>query len=147
MHSETTGTQPLFYAETQMLFHCVEHHDFDTLAALCDDDFGIVDIAPDGNSVVIRDRAGWENWFRHLFAQLSAMEAKTYTDIAYYRALADGNLGYCTVEFCQHLKVAGQHHKFFCVATIIWKKMPNGDWKESRWHCSVVRREMDTSAA
>jgi ketosteroid isomerase-like protein len=142
MYSETVPATQLFYQETQLLFHCVEHHDFDTLAALCDDDFGIVDIAPDGNSVVIHDREGWENWFRTLFAQLSAMQARTYTDITHYRALAEGNMGYCAVEFCQHLEVGGQHHKFFCVATIIWKKVSDDKWKESRWHCSVVRREV-----
>lgn len=131
-----------FFEQTCQLFTCVEKHDFDTLSQLCDDDFGIVDIAPDGSSVVIRDRAGWEQWFHHLFQKLDEMQAKTYTHIEDYRSIVYGDMGYCAVEFCQHLEVGGQHHKFYCVVTIIWKKMPDNSWKESRWHCSVVRREL-----
>lgn len=132
-------TAPLL-EETQTLFRCVAEQDYDTLANLCDDDFGIIDIAPDGGSVLIPDRPGWENWFHTLFAQLNAMQAKTWTDILQYNALRHETMAYSAVEFCQYLAVGGQTHRFFCVATIIWKKTDKG-WKESRWHCSVLRRE------
>jgi hypothetical protein len=55
-----------FYQETELLFTCVSKHDFDTLADLCDDDFGIIDLDPQGKNVVVHDSAGWENWFRTL---------------------------------------------------------------------------------
>ncbi|MCZ3388817.1 MAG: hypothetical protein LH645_06750 [Actinomycetia bacterium] len=54
----------------------MREHDFDTLTGLCDDDFGIVDIAPDGSGVPIRTRAGWEAWFcgGHLDADRDGLE-------------------------------------------------------------------------
>ncbi len=143
-YAPNISTESPFFEQTCKLFTCVEEQDFATLSQLCDDDFGIVDIAPDGSSVVIRNRAEWEGWFRHLFEQLNTMQAKTYTHIEDYRSLAMGDMGYCAVEFCQHLEVGGQHHKFYCVVTIIWKRTPDGSWKESRWHASVIRREMAT---
>lgn len=48
------------------------------------------------------------------------MQAKTYTNIEDYRSLVCGDMGYCVVAFCQHLEVKGEHHKFYCVVTIIW---------------------------
>jgi len=131
-----------FYNETERLFHYVSTHNFDDLADLCDDDFGIVDLGPEGNNVMIRTRAEWENWFHKLFARLEAMQATTYTDILDYKALQQGTLGYSVVEFCQHLQFDGKHGKFYCVATIIWKAV--GDqWKESRWHASLLRTEWE----
>lgn len=132
-------TQP-FLNETKTLFHSVSTHDFDTLSALCDDDLGIVDIDPQGGSVVIKTRAEWENWFHTLFDQLDAMNAETTTDILDYQALKRGELGYSVVDFRQNLTVKPHTAHFYCVATIIWKQTPNG-WKESRWHCSVIRVE------
>ncbi len=94
------------------MFHYVSTHNFNDLAELCGDDFGIVDLDPEGNNVMIRTRAEWENWFKTLFAQLDAMHAETFTDILDYKALQDGNLGYLVVEFCQHLKTADKHGRF-----------------------------------
>lgn len=131
-----------FYNETERLFHYVSTHNFKDLAELCDDDFGIVDLGPEGNNVMIRTRAEWENWFKTLFAQLDAMQAETFTDILDYKALQDGNLGYSVVEFCQHLKTADKHGRFYCVVTIIWKAVGSG-WKESRWHVSLLRTEWE----
>ena len=64
-------TEKPFYAETVQLFAHVRDHAFEPLAALCDDDFGIVDINAEGGTLVVRNRAEWEAWFRGLFAQLS----------------------------------------------------------------------------
>ncbi len=126
-----------FYTETELLFTCVSKHDFDTLADLCDDDFGIIDLDPQGKNVVVHDRAGWENWFKTLFQKLSDMQAHTYTEIRDYQALAHETLGYSVVNFDQFLEVANQKLKFNCMVTIIWKKV--GDrWKESRWHVSLI---------
>ncbi|MGB3617019.1 MAG: nuclear transport factor 2 family protein [Catalinimonas sp.] len=136
-----TTTHYPFLEETHTLFRCVSEHDFDTLADLCDDDFGIVDLNEEGKNVVVDDRAGWENWFRTLFARLKAMNARTDTTIQDYQALQDGNLGYGVVKFRQHLYVGEHTFNFDCVATIIWKRV--GDrWKESRWHCSLIKSDL-----
>lgn len=134
--SSAFSSQP-FYAETRRLFDYVSSHNFDDLAALCDDDFGIVDLGPAGESVVLDTREEWENWFRSLFAKLDEMNAETDTEITDYNALVRGELGYSVVKFTQRLGVGGVNQYFRCIVTIIWKKTPAG-WKESRWHVSLV---------
>ncbi|MGF1648575.1 MAG: nuclear transport factor 2 family protein [Kineosporiaceae bacterium] len=135
-----------FLAETLILLRSVRDHDFATLAALCDDDFGIVDIAPDGGNVPIRSRAEWEDWFRSLFAQLDAMGAATDSEVLAYEALESGDLGYGVLEFRQSLTVGPHTATFDCVATIVWKRTPEG-WRESRWHCSVLSRQVPPELA
>jgi hypothetical protein len=126
-----------FYQETELLFTCVSNHDFETLAALCDDDFGIIDLDPQGKNVVVHDRAGWELWFKTLFQNLKQMNAHTYTEIKDYQALQHETMGYGVVHFDQFLELNNQKLRFGCVTTIIWKKV--GDtWKESRWHVSLI---------
>jgi hypothetical protein len=138
-----------FADETKTLFRCVSEHDFDTLAALCDDDFGIIDLGTEGQSVVIETRAEWEDWFHSLFARLDAMNAHTATEIETYQALVKQEMGYSVVNFCQTLTIGDNTARFYCVATIIWKRTDNG-WQESRWHCSLIDTDMgdleDTSA-
>lgn len=129
-----------FAEETKTLFRCVSEQDFDTLAALCDDDFGIIDLGTQGESVVIETRAEWEDWFHSLFAKLNGMNATTRTEIEKYQALVNGDMGYGVVDFCQVLNVNGQDLRFYCVVTIIWKRVGDA-WKESRWHCSLIRTE------
>jgi len=85
-------------------------------------------------------RAEWEDWFHTLFARLTDMRAETDTEILDYQALQTAQLGYSVVNFCQTLTVDGQTARFYCVATIIWKQTDHG-WKESRWHCSLLRVE------
>lgn len=131
-----------FFLETTTLLRAVRDHDFDTLAELCDDDFGIVDIAPDGNGVPIRTRAEWEAWFRdHLFPQLDELGAETDSQVTGYQALVSGNLGYCVLDFRQTLSIGTTVATFDCIATVIWKMTPSG-WKESRWHCSVIASDI-----
>lgn len=132
--------QPL-YAETVRLFGYVSDHNFDALAELCDDDFGIVDLGTEGQSIMIRNRAEWENWFHTLFGNLSAMQAQTHTDIIDYKVRVGADMAYSVVEFCQHLVLGGKHGKFYCVVTIIWKTVADGSWKESRWHVSLLRTD------
>lgn len=132
-------TKP-FYHQTETLFTSVENHDFDTLANLCDDDFGIVDIDPEGKNVIISTRQEWEEWFHTLFKNLDTMNAKTWTDILDYQAIQEDRLGYSVVNFRQNLQVNGHTSKFYCVVTIIWKRVGT-EWKESRWHASVIRVE------
>jgi hypothetical protein len=126
-----------FRKATELLFECVSKHDFDTLANLCDDDFGIIDLDPQGKNVVVHDRSGWENWFRTLFAKLQELQAHTYTYIVDYKELKHDTMGYSVVNFDQFLEVGGQKLKFNCVTTIIWK-LVGSNWKESRWHVSLI---------
>jgi len=136
-----------FFAETLVLLRAVREHDFDTLAALCDDDFGIVDIAPDGSGVPIRTRAEWEAWFRDgLFPRLEALGADTDSEVTGYQALVSGDLGYGVVDFRQSLTIGGLVATFDCIATIIWKQTATG-WKESRWHCSVISSDIPPEMA
>ena len=130
-------SQPFFDQTVEML-NCVRDHDFERLAELCDDDFGIIDINPEGGSEIIRDRAGWENWFRGLFQQLKAMEATTWSEITRYEAIQRTDMGYGVVDFDQRLLVGEKDMRFSVIATIIWK-LEDGEWKESRYHSSLVK--------
>lgn len=130
-----------FAQETAELFASVRDHDLDTLAARCDDDFGIVDIDPTGGSKVIRTRAQWHDWFVSLFAELSAMQADTDTLIESYDAVEWAETGMSVVEFVQLLTVGGLTGRFHCIVTIVWKQ-DEGRWREARWHTSLVRTEL-----
>jgi hypothetical protein len=126
-----------FFAQTQQLFANVRDHNFDALAALCDDDFGIIDINAEGGTMVVRDRAGWEAWFRGLFAQLDTMQAQTWSEITNYEAVQTAEMGYSVVDFDQLLVLPGQRLRFSCLSTIIWKKVGE-EWKEARYHSSLL---------
>lgn len=130
-----------FYAETLQLLRSVRDHDFDTLAGLCDDDFGIVDVDPSGAAKPIRNRAEWEQWFRELFATLDALEATTDSIIDDYQATVSGDMGFSVLEFTQTLQTAAGTAHFECVATIIWKRTLEG-WREARWHASVISSDV-----
>ena len=134
------GDQP-FYEETLTLLRSVRDHDFVTLAALCDDDFGIVDIGVDGAARPIRNRAEWEAWFTNLFLTLEQMNADTDSLILDYKAMRQGDLGFGVLEFRQTLTVGPHVATFDCVATIIWKLTPAG-WREARWHASIISSEV-----
>jgi ketosteroid isomerase-like protein len=130
-----------YFAETVKLLRSVRDHDFDSLADLCDDDFGIVDLDQSGGSVMIRTRAEWENWFRRLFAELDAASASTDSEILSYQAVETADLGYSVVEFRQSLGMGGSVANFDCVVTIIWKRTEAG-WKEARWHVSLLSTDL-----
>ena len=131
-------TEKPFYAETVQLFAHVRDHAFEPLAALCDDDFGIVDINAEGGTLVVRNRAEWEAWFRGLFAQLTQLQAQTWSEITNYEAVQTVEMGYCVVDFDQFLVTPdGKRLRFSALSTIIWKRV--GDtWKEARYHSSLL---------
>jgi hypothetical protein len=131
-----------FFDLTFEMFDCVSKHNFQRLAQICDDDFGIIDINPEGGSEVIRDRAGWEAWFTQLFSRLEEMKAETWSEITRYEALMKGDLGYGVVDFDQILIVGDQRMRFKVLATIIWKK-ENEAWLESRYHSSMLGMEVE----
>ncbi len=129
-------TKPL-YDLTVSLLGCVRDHDFTSLAQLCDDDFGIVEITTTGGSLVIRDRAGWEEWFTGLFAQLDAAKAHTWSEITGYEARVGQDMAYSVVDFDQMFVTEQESLRFTVIATIIWKREDDG-WKESRYHSSLI---------
>lgn len=130
-----------FFAETLELLRSVRDHDFATLAARCDDNFGIVDIAPDGGNVAIRSRAEWEAWFHSLFGQLDTMGAATDSEILAYDAVESGTMGFAVLEFRQTLAVGELVASFDCMTTIVWKRVENR-WVEARWHGSVLSSDV-----
>ena len=130
-----------FFAETVTLLRSVRDHDFDSLAQLCDDDFGIVDVDPSGNPRPIRSRAAWEDWFHELFGTLTQMGAETDSEILDYHAIETPDLGYSVLDFRQMLTVDAQCASFDCIATIIWKHTAAG-WREARWHASVISSDV-----
>lgn len=130
-----------FFDLTLTLLRSVRDHDLDTLAELCDDDFGIVDIDPSGGNVPIRTRTEWEHWFRGLFAQLDTLGADTDSQVLAYDAVAGRDLGYSVVEFRQTLSVGEHTPTFDCITTIVWKQTPSG-WREARWHGSVIAQQV-----
>lgn len=130
-----------FFSETVELLRSVRDHDFDTLAERCDDDFGIVDIAPDGGSVAIRSRAEWEGWFHSLFGQLDAMGAATDSEILAYSALESVDMGFSVLEFRQYLSIGELVATFDCMTTIVWKRRRDR-WVEARWHGSVLASDV-----
>lgn len=125
--------------ETCNLFTYVARHDFENLAALCDDDFGIIDLDEQGKNVLVRTRPEWEQWFRTLFAKLDTLGAKTFTHVTRYSVLPTKEMAMSVVEFIQYLELGGQRHPFVCVATIVWKRRGE-DWVEARWHISLIER-------
>ncbi len=135
-YPEDFKNKPFFNLTVEML-NCVRDHNFDRLSHICDDDFGIIDINPEGGSEVIRDREGWENWFNGLFTKLKAMNAQTWSEITNYEALKTDDMGYCVVDFDQMLVVGGKKMRFSVLSTIIWKRVED-TWKESRYHCSLL---------
>ncbi|MCA1762906.1 MAG: nuclear transport factor 2 family protein [Flavobacteriales bacterium] len=127
-----------FFDLTADMLTCVSEHDFSKLAEICDDDFGIIDINPEGGSEIIRDRSGWENWFKGLFSELKKRNAQTWSEITNYEAIKSEKMGYGVVDFDQ-IFIDGEHRlKFSVIATIIWKKV-DGKWLESRYHSSLVK--------
>ncbi len=130
-----------FFAETCELLRSVRDHDFDTLAERCDDDFGIVDIAPDGGNVAIRTRAEWENWFHSLFGQLDAMGAATDSEVLAYDAVESADMGFSVLEFRQSLSIGELEALFDCMTTIVWKR-DQDRWVEARWHGSVLSSDV-----
>ncbi len=131
-------TSKAFFNLTVEMLDCVRDHNFDRLSEICDDDFGIIDINTEGGSEVIRDRDGWENWFRTLFSKLKAMNARTWSEITNYESVRGDDMGYCVVDFDQILMLGDKRMRFSVISTIIWKRVED-TWKESRYHCSLLK--------
>lgn len=134
-------SQSRFFQMTKKMFECVATHNYEELSRLCDDDYGIIDINPEGGSEIMRDRLGWENWFKGLFVQLQKMEAETWSVITQYEEFTTSELSYSVVDFDQFFVHEGKTLKFDVIATIIWKKVGENHWQESRYHSSLKKVE------
>lgn len=135
-YPESMATKPFFNLTLEML-DCVRDQNFERLSKICDDDFGIIDINTEGGSEIIRDRKGWEEWFLNLFEKLDAMHASTWSEITGYEAVQRQDMGFSVVDFDQMFVVGDKRLRFAVIATIVWKKEPEG-WKEARYHSSLV---------
>lgn len=126
-----------FFDLTKEMLDCVRDRNFERLSKICDDDFGIIDINTEGGSEVIRDRQGWEKWFKGLFAQLEAMKASTWSEITRYEALKKTDMGMSVVDFDQVFITGDKKLRFSVIATIVWK-LENESWHEARYHSSML---------
>lgn len=138
-YSKEIKSKPFFDLTVEIL-DCVRDHNFNHLAEICDDDFGIIDINTEGGSEIIRTRQEWEDWFRRLFTKLGNMQARTWSEITRYEAVTKSEMGYSVVDFDQMLVVGEKKMKFSVIATIIWK-LDKNKWKESRYHSSLISVE------
>ena len=136
-YSSEMRKKPFFELTFEML-NCVRDHNFGRLAEICDDDFGIIDINTEGGSEIIRDRDGWEKWFKGLFGNLDSINAQTWSEITRYEAIKKSEMGYSVVDFDQMLVVGDKKMRFSVIATIVWK-LESGNWKESRYHSSLIK--------
>ncbi len=128
-------TKP-FYSETQAMLNAVNALDLDTLRGLVDDDYGIVDIDPEGKSVVIESKEAWDAYMARNMAAMKAAGAQLDSEIVDYDGEAGKRFGYSVVHFRQSVTLGGNILDNHCVATIVWKNTADG-WKEARWHCSL----------
>jgi hypothetical protein len=65
------------------------------------------------------------------------MNAKTWSEITHYEAIEHKTMGYSVVDFDQIFIAGDQNLRFKVIATIIWKK-EGEEWKESRYHSSLI---------
>ncbi len=130
-----------FIAETTDLLQAVNDRDLDALLGMGDEDFSIIEVDERGDIPRVRVQPDWEPWFRRFFVLLDALNATTDSEITDYRAIATSELGYSVVEFRQDIVGAAFIATFECIATVVWKSTDDG-WKEARWHCSVLDRQI-----
>lgn len=124
-----------FFAETQALLRSVNLLDLDGLRSMVDDDYGIVDVDPEGRTVVLDTKADWDAYMERNFAAMRAAGAGLSSDILDYHGDLADRLGYSVVRFVQRVELGGAVIENRCVATIVWKRTDDG-WREARWHCS-----------
>ena len=128
-------TKP-FYRETRAMLDAVNALDLETLRGLVDDDYGIVDIDPEGHSVVIESKEAWDAYMARNMAAMRAAGAQLDSEIVDYDGEVGESFGYSVVHFRQSVTLGGNTLDNHCVATIVWKNTDDG-WKEARWHCSL----------
>jgi DNA-binding NarL/FixJ family response regulator len=76
---DRTG-QP-FFEQTLALFDAVNSLRLDELRELVDDDYGIMDVDPAGETVVIESKAEWDEYMVRNFAAMEAAGARLETEV------------------------------------------------------------------
>jgi len=129
------------YQPTEALLQAVNELDLPKLRNMVDDDFGIVDVDPNGDPVVINDQEEWEAYMHKNMLAMQELQAELSFEIGEYHERVSPDMALVVVRFEQHVKVPEQPAmKHPCIATVVWKKTDEG-WKEARWHCSRLRSE------
>ena len=135
------GTSAPLRAETEAMLDAVNALRLDDLRALVDDDYGIVDVDPQGDAVVLDTKAEWDAYMEAAFAGMRAADARLSYDVVDYSACEGRDLAYSVVRFRQTVGVGDGTQRHTCVATIVWKRTPDG-WREARWHCTREATEV-----
>ena len=124
------------YRETEELLIAVNKLDLPKLRTMVDDDFGIVDVDPEGKPIIINDMEEWEAYMEKNIIVMRELKAELSYEIDEYNERVAQEMAFVVVRFKQRVRVPEssemQHN---CIATIVWKKSTDG-WKEARWHCS-----------
>lgn len=124
------------YQHTERLLTAVNKLDLPQLRQMVDDDFGIVDVDPEGQPMVINNMEEWEAYMEKNMIAMRELHARLAYEIDEYHEKVADTMAYVVVKFRQHVHIpekAEMEHD--CIATVVWKKTDDG-WKEARWHCS-----------
>ncbi|MFP4089393.1 MAG: YybH family protein [Cyclobacteriaceae bacterium] len=132
---KATDKEFSLYSLTEELLQAVNSLDLPRLRSMVDDDFGIVDVDPEGKTVVIDDMQEWQDYMHKNMLLMEQMKAELSFEINEYNEQVEENMAYVVVNFSQHVAFQGKQMRHDCISTVIWKKTENG-WKEARWHCS-----------
>lgn len=126
------------YQNTEELLSAVNTLDLPKLRTLVDDDFGIVDVDPEGKAVIINDMKEWEAYMENNMIAMQSLDAKLSFEISEYNERVANELAMVVVKFQQQVHLPESPKSVYdCIATIVWKQSPDG-WKEARWHCSRI---------
>lgn len=129
-------TKHQLYQQTERLLSAVNQLDLPKLRNMVDDDFGIVDVDPEGKAVVINDMQEWENYMEKNMLAMQQLHAKLSYEIDEYHENVSESMAYVVVKFTQQVHIPEKPEmSHSCIATVVWKKTDDG-WKEARWHCS-----------
>jgi hypothetical protein len=128
-------TAYVLYKLTDELLEAVNTLDLPRLREMVDDDFGIVDVDPEGKPMVINNMEEWETYMQKNMQMMEQVKAKLSYEISEYHEKVADHMAFVVVKFTQHVAVQEQRMQHPCIATIVWKKTGKG-WQEARWHCS-----------
>ena len=124
------------YQHTERLLSAVNQLDLPKLRNMVDDDFGIVDVDPEGNPIVINTMEEWESYMEKNMLTMQQLHARLSYEIDEYHENVSDSMAYVVVRFVQQVHIPEkQEMSHSCIATVVWKKTEDG-WKEARWHCS-----------
>jgi hypothetical protein len=130
------NSKHILYQLTEELLTAVNQLDLPKLRAMVDDDFGIVDVDPEGNPVVINTMNEWEAYMEKNMLAMRELHASLAYVIDDYQESVSDRMAYVVVRFTQQVHIPERpeiSHR--CIATVVWKTTDEG-WKEARWHCS-----------